>query len=465
MSKLRPAPGPATSAPTARRNADAKPDDKSEQAPATDTSWSPGRRNASLGDDPAVQRAFTAAKTLEDVKNGVEARYIQLNALDREVANLEAKLGTQLQNLSPALTQEDRQRFADTFREQHASAYQEAREAAEGLAQFLCDNVSRTQQATTDLKHHPFRSGVAGLPMRLSAAIDQAASSLDRHTHLSPQGDKVLEHSLCVLGRGFAKMAADAGRGDEDARHGNAVKNTATTSEGALSRLAKFGGRFSEIAEHSANAFGVVAGAIGGVENLHRLANGEGRVEHGVGLAANSAEIVGGALAIGGVAVGATLGLGGMVVALGAEAVSAYRDRQEYVRDTTATLKAIGLNEPHAAGLAASNPEALRALATAGWSATQISRFVANAPGMVRAHHSQAHAVVNAARVFNLPTDRLVELTQELGSPGADVALSSLTRVIAASPGASRQQILRMMENGFEANDFARQLARRLGAG
>jgi hypothetical protein len=442
------------------------------------TKWVPGERGAAPEQarqrrspeaaqptDAPAQRGVTAARTLEEVKYGVEVRYIRLNNADREVAQLEAKLGTQLANLSPAMTPEELNRYACAFRENHPGAYNEARHAAGELGHYLRDNTPRVHEAIPDLSSHPIRNAVADLPLRFGDAVEYAAKALDRHTHLSPEGDGELQRTLGECGNRFKQLSSAAGEGgDENATRHKTVKDVSTAGEGALSRLAKFGGRFSEIAEHSANAFGIVAGAIGGVENVHRIVSGEARAEHGVGLTANGAEVVGGVLAISGVAVGATIGLAGAIVALGAEGVSIYRDRQDYLRDTTENLLGIGMDKPRAEGLAASNVDSLRAFAGAGFSPQQISDFTANAPDMVRGHVSHAQGVIHAAGVFGLSPSQVTELSRALGSPGAGVAFNSLVRVIAANPNAPRALILQLLNKGFEANDFARDLARRLPA-
>src|SRR5436190_10957607 len=94
------------------------------------------------------QRGVQAARTLDEVRSGSETRNSRVYSANREVAKLETRLGQQLQHLSPAMTPQDRQRYADAYRAQHSGAYREAREAATDLATYARDAAPRIAEAT-----------------------------------------------------------------------------------------------------------------------------------------------------------------------------------------------------------------------------------------------------------------------------------------------------------------------------
>ncbi len=98
-----------------------------------------------------------------------------------EVARLDAELAQQLALLSPALTQEEVQRFIDAF---HASAeYQDALQGANAAASSLKGLLETYQAAIGDYMNGPGASGTADITTR-EAAMHGAQAILDGYAAL-----------------------------------------------------------------------------------------------------------------------------------------------------------------------------------------------------------------------------------------------------------------------------------------
>jgi hypothetical protein len=305
------------------------------------------------------------------------------------------------------------------------------------------------------------------MPARLNNALDQTAHTLDTYVKQSPTASPELQHTLGDLGRRFEAIAARVGvgtrdPGNRDTEHGISAPQAALATEKAVDRAARLSGKFTDLAEHAGHAFGIAGATLAAGENISRLAEGTGRTEHAVGLAGNLAEIGGGVAAIAGVTVGAPVAAVGAAIGLGADAVSAYRDRQEYVHDVSSNLTSAGMDPARAEALARSNPDSLRALASHGYTPQQISDIAANAPSTVRMHVSQTDGVIGAGQRLGLSPTQVTDLARRLGPQNADTAFDGLQRVIGGNPGSNRSQILQNLQNSFDASPATRQLAQLL---
>lgn len=420
--------------------------------------------DAVLGNLSPQQRGIQAARTLDEVRTGIETRNIRLSGANREVQRLETRLGEQLGNLAPSLTQQQRQDYADAYRRQHSGAYTEARDAAQDLASYTRDNLPRVEQATRDLPGHPIQNAVSDMPARVTNAMQESVRQLDQAVRQSPTGSPELQRTLGELGQRFQEVSQRAGAGTNDPgnRQTPGFDSTRLTVGGTGIALGRLSSDVAALSTRAAGAFGVAGGVLGAADNLGRVANGTARGEHYVGAALNGAQVVGGVLRVAGVAIGGPVSLAAGALAIGAGVVSSVRDSRQYTADVTSTLREAGVDPARAEALARSNPESLRALQSAGYTPQQISDVVANAPSTTRIHQSQTEGMLRAAQQFGMTPAQMTDFVRQLGPERADIALNTMARVMSGNPGADRALVLREMQQGWEANAASRYAAQLL---
>lgn len=416
---------------------------------------------AALSGAPVVRRhsnpGVEAARTLFETTTGLEERAVRLHTANAAVERAELRLGEQLHNLAPALSQRERQAFADSYRAQNAGVYAAARTAAEDLATYTRDSVPRIAEATGALPGHPMFHTVESLPSRAAQAVELGLSQLDTYVRQSPVGSERLSQTLGELA--VATHAAGQALPNSAPGASNLPARVAVGTTGlALGQLGNTASRFADLAGRASGAFGVATGVLGGADAVGRLIRGEARLEHQLAAGVSAAQVGVGVARIAGVAVGATAGLGLTVAAGTLGAVSAYRDRQAYVRDVTATLARSGLpgiDGATAEALARSNPEALRRLEAAGFDPAQVRALSRAAPHTVRMHESSAASLAEAGGRLGMTPERTTAFYESLGER-ADRVSWQLARILGGQPGIDRAGILREMQSGMEATDDTR---------
>jgi hypothetical protein len=445
------------------------------------TAWVPKQRAArpaqqasrpaplNNGPDPAqAQRSAAAVRTVMDVHTGLDTRRTKLDAANKEVAELETNLAKQLTNLSPGLTADERQRYADTYRAAHGAKYKEATEAAEALASYTRDHASDLQKAVTELKDHPL-PGNMGLSLRLSAQSDleDAATSLSTFVQQSPRPNPELEETLKQVSEKFAAMPrADVGGHQEKQGTLTTPQKLLATEKGAKlasrglesgeARLGEIAGKFAHVAEHAGHAFGIVGAGLAATENIEKIAEGKGRAEHYVGLAANVAEIGGGVAAVAGVTIGAPIAAVGAAVGLAAELYSNHRDHSEFVADAKKNLAAIGVDANRADALTRTDPKGLQALANAGYSPAQMAELARLAPQLTT---SLPDSIASGAKRAGLSPDQVVALARKLG-PKSDAAIGGLVTMANMYPKDTPAERILRLKSGPLATDATRELAK-----
>ncbi|MBL8957715.1 MAG: hypothetical protein JNK82_43470 [Myxococcaceae bacterium] len=416
---------------------------------------------AAIGELSPAQRGVAAFNTLSDVRSGIETRNVRLTRANAEVERLETRLGQQLMNLSPALSQDQRQAYADAYRERHGRAYGEARDAAQDLASYTRESLPRVEQALRDLPQHPHASAVAGEPPHLARAMQESVRQLGTAVRQSPTGSSELQATLQQLGTDYAQLAERAALGTRDP--GNQPAPGMAATRPVLGGLGVAVGQLSRevgsLAQRAAGRFGIASGVLGAVDSAGRIADGAARTEHYVGGAAGAAQVVGGVLRVGGVAIGGPLSMAAGGAAILATAESARRDRNEYIADVSATLQAAGIaSDPaRAEALARSNPESLRLLAAAGYSTRQIEDLTALAPVATRMNEGQVQGLIEASQRLGLSPDRMIEVLQSFGSRAGD----AITALVRAHQGNRERDdvMLDALRTGWGANAVSRRLA------
>lgn len=382
---------------------------------------------------PAASPQDLAARGVEgyrvqaEIRTGVETRRIALDRANSAVKDAEAALAVQVTRLQHSLTPDQLQRYAADYRATNP-AYATAQAASTDLANYIRDNASRLGTAMSDLRHHPFPNGMQMEANSTRQALDDATRSLETYVSQSPTGSTQLQATLAEAGRSLNAATVIGGTGF------------------AVGQLGNIATRLADVATRAAGAFGVAAGALNAADNLQRLLQ-DGRIEHAAGLAANGAQIVGGALRIAGIGFGATVGIVGTVAAVLAKGVSAYRDNEARVSEMTERLGRLGIPSGQAEVLARGNPAAYRALSEAGYSPEQIQRMAAQGQSMVlRAHESSAQQFAEAARRLGLDPERATQLMERLGPRMAAQGADALTRLVAGNPEArTREELLRLL--------------------
>lgn len=400
-----------------------------------------GGSNFSSSSLPAVQRrgqisptdqarGVDAFRAIDSIRNGVETRRMALDGANDRVRDAEARLATQLGSLQPSMTRDQLQAYADDYR-RTTPAYGDAARAAEDLAGFMRDNAARLSEAHANLHLHPRADLLQGEGARSTEALSAAAGSLDRFVSQSPTGSQALQRMINEASQGLTVPA------------GAAIGGTGF----AIGQLGNVVSRFSDVANRAAGAFGAVAGVVNGANNLERLLQ-DGRAEHAAGLLGNTAQVVGGVLRIGGVAIGSTVGIVGTLGALAAQGVSAYRDNERTVAEVSARLGRLGLTPTAADTLARANPEALRTLQAQGFSPDHLQRLAGLGQSLtLRAHESSASAFAVATQRLGLSPEAATQFMERLGSrAGQGAAL--LERIIAGNPRATSREAI-MQELGF----------------
>ena len=418
-------------------------------------------QDAAIGNLSAPQRGVQAARTLDEVRVGIDERNMRLDRANRAVERLETGLAQQLMNLSPALSQEERQAYADAYRARNSGPYGEARDAAQELADYTRENLPRVEQAARDLPGHPHPNAVSGMVTAVARSMEQSMGVLDTAVRQSPTGSTELQSSLEQLGTQFAQVAerAAAANGDPGNQQAPGFDATRPTVGGlgvAVGQLSRTAG---SLAQRAAGKFGVVGGVLGAVDAGGRIADGTARAEHYAGAGAGLAMVVGGVLRIGGVAVGGPISLIAGGASMLATAASAVRDRNAYVRDVTATLQATGMDAARAEALARSNPESLRLLEGAGYTPDQIRDVVGTAPVTTRIHASSTETLVRAGQQLGVSPERMTEIVRQLGARDADVAIAQLQRALSLAPGLGSAGVMQELESGWGATDASRRLA------
>jgi hypothetical protein len=421
------------------------------------------------GVDPAqAQRSAAAVRTVMDVHTGLDTRRTKLDAANKEVAELETNLAKQLTNLAPGLTADERQRYADTYRAAHGEKYKEATEAAEGLASYTKDHATELEQAVTELKAHPL-PGNMGLSLRLSAQTDleNTATSLSTFVQQSPRPNPELEETLKQVSEKFAALPrAEVGGHREPQGMLTTPQKLLATEKGAKlasrgleageARLGEIAGKFAHVAEHAGHAFGIIGAGLAASENIEKIADGKGRTEHYVGLAANVAEIGGGIAAVAGVTIGAPIATVGAAVGLAAELYSNHRDHAEFVADAKKNLAAIGVDTNRADALTRTDPKGLKALADAGYSPAQMAELARLAPELTTA---LPDSIASGAKRAGLSPDQVVALARKLG-PKSDAALGGLVAMANMYPKDTPAERILRLKSGPLATDATRELAK-----
>lgn len=375
-------------------------------------------------------RGVEAFRAVDEIRTGVETRRMALDGANDRVREAEARLATQLGSLQPSMTQDQLQAYADDYR-RTTPAYGDATRAAEDLAGFMRDNAARLSQAHADLHLHPRADLLQGEGARSTEALSAAARSLDTYVSQAPSGNQALQRMLNEASGGLTVPA------------GAAIGGTGFV----IGQLGNVAASLAEVSNRAAGAFGAVAGVVNGANNLERLLQ-EGRAEHAVGLLGNTAQVAGGVLRVGGVAVGSTIGIVGTIGALAAQGVSAYRDNARTVAEVSARLGRLGLSPTAADTLARANPEALRTLQAQGFSPDHLQRLAGLGQSLtLRAHESSASAFAVATQRLGLSPEAATQFMERLGSrAGQGAAL--LERIIAGNPRATSREAI-MRELGF----------------
>lgn len=418
--------------------------------------------SAVIGQLTPRQLGVQAARTLDEVRVGIDTRNMRLHSANREVERLETRLAEQLMNLSPSMSPEERQAYADAYRARSSGAYGEARDAAQDLADYMRDNAARVEQAAIDLAGHPAPNAVAGMVNGVTQSMQNAMGVLDTAVRQSPTGSAELQRSLEALGRDFSQIAERAAlsHGAPDNRQSAGMDVTRPAIGGLGVAIGQLSREVGSLAQRAAGKFGVVGGTLGAIDAAGRIADGTARAEHYAGAAAGLAQVVGGVLRIGGVAVGGPVSLVAGGASILFTAASAVRDRDAYVRDVTATLQAAGIAQgADAEALARSNPESLRLLEAARFGPQQIRDLVFAAPQSARMHESTIADLVRGAQRFGLSPAHVVDMLRQLGPVEADVAINGFNRAQSGMGSLGDEHVLQEMRTGFWASDASRRLA------
>jgi hypothetical protein len=382
---------------------------------------------AALAASPQVlqQRGVEAARTLMEVRSGVETRTVALNRANEAVRRAETELGTHLVRLQHTLTPTELQAYADDFRRTNP-AYAAAEAAANDLATYVRDNASRLAGATADIQHHPMAHVAQDEAQWAQRAVDTAAQTLDTYVRQAPTGSEVLQRALSEAGLRLSAATAASGAGH------------------ALSALANVGGRFADVARGAGHAFGLAGSALSAADSLSRLLQ-EGRIDHAAALAANGVQIVGGALRVAGVAIGGTIGIAGGIAAALATGIVAYNDREARVSQMSERLQRLGFSATQAEAMSRANPAALRVLAERGFTPEHLQRMAAQSPhSILRPHESSARDFLAATQRLGLSPEEATRVLERLGPGMASRAADMLMRLVVSTPEAnSRELILR----------------------
>jgi hypothetical protein len=339
------------------------------------------------------------AVTTSNVSRATEV----LETANATVRTHEEQLAKELAQLAPALSTEDLQAYADSYRAERQSDYDRAEAAAHSLSEVLRNEVPGAFE----------RAGQVGTRQTdwgakyLEDGVSRATEALGQYVRQSPTGDDALQRSLestaSVLGQ---------------------VSTAAGAASATLAGVAELGGKFSDLARVAGDAFGIVGGAASLAQASGRILDGTARADHYVAAGLSVAEIGLGVAAIGGVTVGlpVTVAVGAASVVVGM--VNNSRDRAELERAVSGRLQSLGYDAAQADALAALNPKAAGELRAAGFTPEEIQSLAMTAPDLMGATHSFAQGMVDTAKELGMTPSEWTRFIDQMAPHGDAVALT-----------------------------------------